>query len=59
MCVCVCVCLYVCVCVCMCMCAHVHRSEKIVSRFLELDLENDDLESFLKDFVLPTGKDIL
>ena len=36
-----------------------HRSEKIVARFLELDLENDDLEAFLKDFVLPTGKDIL
>ena len=35
------------------------RCEKIVSRFLELDLENDDLEAFLKDFVYPTGKDIL
>ena len=36
-----------------------HRCEKIVARFLELDLENDDLESFLKDFVLPTGTGIL
>ena len=35
------------------------RCELIVARFMELDLENDDLEAFLKDFVLPTAKDIL
>ena len=35
------------------------RCEKIVSRFMELDIENDDLVAFLKDFVLPTAKGIL
>ena len=50
---------HVCVCVCARVCVCVHRSEKIVSRFLELDLENDDLQAFLKDFVLPTGRGIL
>ena len=37
----------------------VHRSEKIVAKFLELDLEKDDLEAFLRDFVKPTAKGIL
>ena len=30
-----------------------------MARFMELDLEKDDLEAFLKDFVLPTGKGVL
>ena len=44
-----------CVCVCVCVC----RSEIIVTKFMELDLENDNIEGFLQDFVIPTAKDIL
>ena len=36
-----------------------NRCDKIVSKFLELDLENDDLMAFLKDFVLPTAEGVL
>lgn len=32
------------------------RSSAIVNRFLELDLEHDDLQIFLRDFVLPVSK---
>jgi DNA mismatch repair protein MSH5 len=34
-------------------------SEKIVSKFFELDFEKDDLEAFLRDFVKPAAKGIL
>lgn len=37
---------------CVCCC----RSELIVKKFLDLDLETDDLESFLRDFVMPTSE---
>ncbi|XP_041360061.1 mutS protein homolog 5-like [Gigantopelta aegis] len=32
------------------------RCKMIVDRFLQLDIKNDDLISFLQDFVLPTSK---
>lgn len=35
---------------------HFKRSELIVKKFLDLDLETDDLESFLRDFVMPTSE---
>ncbi|XP_048763209.2 mutS protein homolog 5-like [Ostrea edulis] len=35
---------------------HFKRSEIIVKKFLDLDLETDDLEGFLQDFVLPTSE---
>ena len=31
----------------------------MVSKFLELDLEKDDVSTFLKDYVLPTTEEIL
>lgn len=37
---------------CVCCC----RSELIVKKFLDLDLETDDLDSFLRDFVMPTSE---
>jgi hypothetical protein len=35
------------------------RFSAITTRFMELDLEKDDLSSFLKDFVLPTSQGIV
>ena len=35
------------------------RCDQIVSKFLDLDLENDDLMALLKDFVLPTAEGVL
>ena len=31
----------------------------MVSKFLELDLEKDDVSTFLKDYVLPTAEGFL
>ena len=35
------------------------RCAAIVNRFLELDLEQDDLVAFLNDFVIPTAERVL
>ena len=35
------------------------RCASVVSRFLELDLEKDDVSAFLKDYVLPTAEGFL
>ena len=35
------------------------RCASIVSRFLDLDLERDNVVGFLQEFVLPSAKDIL
>ena len=35
------------------------RCASVVSKFLELDLEKDDVSAFLKDYVLPTTEGIL
>ncbi|XP_046326670.2 mutS protein homolog 5-like [Haliotis rufescens] len=32
------------------------RCERMVTRFLQLDMMSDDLQSFLKDFILPVSK---
>ncbi|XP_067679638.1 mutS protein homolog 5-like [Haliotis asinina] len=32
------------------------RCERMVTRFLQLDMKTDDLQSFLKDFILPVSK---
>ena len=35
------------------------RCEIIVSQFLNMDLDNDDVGAFLKDFVLPTTNELV
>ena len=37
----------------------VNRCASIVSKFMELDLEKDDVSSFLKDSVIPIAEGIL
>ena len=35
------------------------RCAGIVSKFMSLDLDKDDVTGFLRDYVLPTAQDIL
>jgi len=37
----------------------INRCASIVSKFMELDLEKDDVSSFLKDCVIPIAEGIL
>ncbi len=36
-----------------------HRCQQIVSKFMELDLDRDDIAAFFKDVVLPAAESVL
>ncbi len=37
----------------------IHRCQQIVSKFMELDLDRDDIATFFKDVVLPAAEGVL